>query len=77
MTLTPTINRTVRVRGAFKGHTISELESAARAFLMLKRGDDVRQDRVEQARIAIAAGEYDDDAKFNVAMDRMLADYAT
>jgi anti-sigma28 factor (negative regulator of flagellin synthesis) len=38
----------------------------------LKAGGDVRADRVRRVKRAIEAGEYENDLKLNIAIDRMI-----
>jgi anti-sigma28 factor (negative regulator of flagellin synthesis) len=43
-------------------------------MLKLARDGDVRVDKVAQIKQAIAEGQYEDDAKLDVAVDRLLDD---
>ncbi len=73
MTNTINIQSIVGLGPVARWHSVSELESVGRALLMLKRGEDLRTDRVEAAKLAIANGEYDG-MKLNAALDRLLND---
>jgi len=51
-----------------------ELSGASHLLQALKQNNDVRVDKVAQVKAAIASGTYDDDAKMDVAVDRLLDD---
>ena len=51
-----------------------ELSGASHLLKALKQNNDVRVDKVAQVKAAIAAGAYEDDAKMDVAVDRLLDD---
>ena len=51
-----------------------ELSEHSRFLDLLRRLPDVRLDRISELREAIAAGEYDTDAKLDQALDRMLTE---
>jgi anti-sigma28 factor (negative regulator of flagellin synthesis) len=50
------------------------LSGASHLLKALKQNNDVRVDKVAQVKAAIAAGAYEDDAKMDVAVDRLLDD---
>ncbi len=43
-------------------------------YLAILKNNDVRADKVASTRAAIESGQYDDDFKLNVAVDRLLED---
>lgn len=62
---------------ATKGATASdrlELSGASHLLKALKQNGDVRVDKVAEIKAAIASGTYEDDAKMDVAVDRLLDD---
>jgi anti-sigma28 factor (negative regulator of flagellin synthesis) len=48
--------------------------SGLSSMLKLAKESDVRIDKVAQVKEAIAAGKYDDDAKLDIAVDKLLDD---
>ena len=48
------------------------ISSAGQLLDKLAQMPDIRQDRVDQIRAAIAEGAYETDAKLNMALDRLL-----
>ena len=48
--------------------------SGLSSMLKLAKEGDVRVDKVSQIKEAIASGQYEDDAKLDVAVDRLLDD---
>lgn len=48
--------------------------SGLSSMLKLAKESDVRVDKVQQIKDAIASGQYEDDAKLDVAVDRLLDD---
>ena len=48
--------------------------SGLSGMLKLAKESDVRADKVSQVKAAIAAGKYEDDAKLDIAVDRLLDD---
>ena len=51
-----------------------ELSGASHLLKALKANNDVRVDKVAEIKAAIASGTYEDDAKMDVAVDRLLDD---
>ena len=51
-----------------------ELSGASHLLKALKQNNDVRVDKVAEIKAALAAGTYEDDAKMDVAVDRLLDD---
>jgi negative regulator of flagellin synthesis FlgM len=51
-----------------------ELSGASHLLQALKTNSDVRVDKVAEIKAAIASGTYEDDAKMDVAVDRLLDD---
>jgi flagellar biosynthesis anti-sigma factor FlgM len=51
-----------------------ELSGASHLLKALKQNNDVRIDKVAEIKAAIASGSYEDDAKMDVAVDRLLDD---
>jgi negative regulator of flagellin synthesis FlgM len=48
--------------------------SGLSGMLKLAKESDVRADKVAQVKAAIAAGKYEDDAKLDIAVDKLLDD---
>lgn len=53
-----------------------ELSGASHLLTSLKSNSDIRTDKVAAIKSQIEAGTYEDDAKLNVAIDRLLDDLA-
>jgi flagellar biosynthesis anti-sigma factor FlgM len=51
-----------------------ELSGASHLLAALKQNSGVRVDKVNEIKAAIASGTYEDDAKMDVAVDRLLDD---
>ena len=51
-----------------------ELSGASHLLKALKQNNDVRVDKVAEVKAAIASGTYEDDAKMDAAVDRLLDD---
>ncbi len=48
--------------------------SGVNQFLQMLKTNDVRAEKVASVKAAIEAGRYDDDAKLDIAVDRLLTD---
>ena len=55
-------------------YTEGERAAAAAMMLMLKRGEDVRIDKVENLRDLLSTEDYENDLKLDVAVERLLDD---
>ncbi len=51
-----------------------ELSGASHLLKTLKQNGDVRVDKVAEIKSAIESGSYEDDAKLDAAVDRLLED---
>ena len=51
-----------------------DLSEHARHLASLRELPEVRTNKIEAARAAIAAGDYDNDIRLNIAIERMLDD---
>lgn len=51
-----------------------ELSGVQNYLSLLNAGSDVRTDKVASVRASIEAGNYEDDFKLNIALDRLLDD---
>jgi flagellar biosynthesis anti-sigma factor FlgM len=67
--------RATRIPGREQGEARQdriELSDHARLLDRLRQMPDVRQDRVDRIRAAIARGGYDNDARLNSAIERLI-----
>jgi hypothetical protein len=58
-------------------YTESERRSVAEMMARLRRGDDLRADKVERVREALSVGDYENEMKLDIAIDRMLDELNT
>lgn len=55
-----------------RSYTESERGSVAEMMAKLRRGDDLRADKVERVRGAVSVGDYENEMKLDIAIDRLL-----
>lgn len=55
-----------------RSYTESERGSVAEMMAKLRRGDDVRTDKVERVRGGLSVGDYENEMKLDIAVDRLL-----
>ncbi len=61
-------------RSARRRYDADEMRSAAHAMAMLRQGRGQRSGCVEEARCALAAGDYDRQRPLDIALDRLIDD---
>ena len=59
-----------------RSYSKSELATVATMFTKLKRGDDLRAERVADVRAALEHEDYENALKVEIAVERLLADLA-
>jgi hypothetical protein len=57
-----------------KPRTVRERRAAGKLLAMLRAGIDVRSRKTRRLRGAVRAGRYENDLKFAIAIDKLLAD---
>ena len=70
------VQKSAETQGAKSASATDRLELSGASHLLqaLKQNDGVRVDKVAQVKAAIASGTYEDDAKMDAAVDRLLDD---
>ena len=58
-----------------KSYSKSELATAAHMFTRLKRGEDLRHEKVTDIRYALEHEDYENAMKVEIAVERVLADW--
>ena len=60
--------------GPQREYSGSEMNTASAMLGKLRRGDDLRQSKVEGVRESVAANQYDDDPTLDIVVDRLMED---